>query len=44
MSNRQQRRHPSHPAIPPLQPSGEKVSTKKKGKPNTKPNTPKKIG
>lgn len=37
MSNRQQRRHPRHPALPLLEPSGEKVpSQKKKGKPNSK--------
>lgn len=36
MSNRQQRRHPGHPVIPPPQPSGEKVSTKKSGKTEVK--------
>jgi hypothetical protein len=36
MKNRQQRRHPTHPAVPLLQPSGEKVSTKKSGKPDVK--------
>jgi len=37
MSNRQQRRHPTHPALPLLKPTGEKVPLpKKKGKPNSK--------
>lgn len=36
MSNRQQRRHPGHRAVPPLQPSGEKVSPKKRGKTKVK--------
>jgi len=37
MSNRQQRRHPTHPALPLPQPSGEKVpDQKKKGKPDSK--------
>ena len=37
MSNRQQRRHPRHPALPLLEPSGEKVNLpKKKGKPDSK--------
>ncbi|MBQ2916610.1 MAG: hypothetical protein IJE59_00250 [Clostridia bacterium] len=37
MKNRQQKRHPTHPAVPLLQPSGEKVSIKNKsGKPDVK--------
>ena len=37
MSNRQQRRHPTFPGFPLLQPSGEKVSTRKNtGKPDSK--------
>lgn len=36
MKNRQQRRHPTHPSVPLLQPSGEKVSSKKNGKPDVK--------
>jgi len=34
--NRKQRRHPGHPAVPLPQPSGEKVSVKKSGKPDVK--------
>lgn len=42
MKNRQQRRHPTHPAVPLLQPSGEKVSVKKdSGKPDIKGPKPK---
>ncbi len=42
--NRQQRRHPTHPAIPLLQPSGEKVPTKKKiGNTNQKKTANKKV-
>ena len=37
MSNRQQRRHPIHPALPLPQPSGEKVTIpNEKGKTNSK--------
>jgi hypothetical protein len=37
MSNRQQRRHPTHPALPLLKPSGEKVPIQKNtGKTNSK--------
>ena len=36
MSNRQQRRHPTHPALPLPRPSGEKVPDQKKGKPDSK--------
>lgn len=44
MKNRQQRRHPTHPALPLLQPSGEKVPIQKKtGKPNSKGHKGKKL-
>lgn len=35
-TNRQQRRHPTHPAVPLPQPSGERISVKKPDKPNVK--------
>jgi len=44
MSNRKQRRHPTHPAVLPIQPSSEKLVVKKTGKTNSKgsKNKPKK--
>ena len=36
MSNRQQRRHPTHPALPILQQSGRAPVQKSSGKPNSK--------
>ena len=41
MSNRKQRRHPTHHAVLPIQPSSEKLVVKKTGKTNAKGFKPK---
>ena len=44
MKNRQQRRHPTHPGFPLLQPTGEKVPVQKKtGKSDSKGYKDKKV-